>query len=191
MSKIENWLHDKVHKAADRLMWLGVGLLLLGIAALVFPFMSTLVITLFVGWLLVIGGVMALYGAFAVRGVGPFFGALLYSLVTIAAGVFIIARPIGGEVAVTLALGAVFLLQGAYETYYGFELEPMRGWGWMVASGLASILLSFVILTGLPVSSLLSLGIILGVNFVSSGLALIMVAGAARKGFDAKVTAHA
>jgi uncharacterized membrane protein HdeD (DUF308 family) len=191
MSKIENWLHDKVHKAADRLRWLGVGLLLLGIAALVFPLMSTLVITLFVGWLLIVGGLMALVGAFYMRGAGPFFGALLASLVTIAAGAFVIARPIGGELALTLTLGAVFLLQGAYETYLGFELEPMKGWGWMVVSGLASIVLSFVILTGLPVSSLMSLGIILGVNFVSSGFALVMVGGAARKELDAKMGTHA
>lgn len=191
MNGVENWLHDKVHHAANRLMWLGVALLILGIAALVFPFLSTLVITIFVGWLLIISGLLALYGAFSLHGAGPFFGALLYGLLSLAAGVFITARPIGGALAVTLALGAVFLVQGAYEVYFGFELRPMKSWVWMVASGLASIILSLVILMGLPVSSLVALGIVLGVNFVSSGFALIMVAGAARQGIDNKLGAHA
>jgi uncharacterized membrane protein HdeD (DUF308 family) len=190
-SKIENWLHDKVHKAANQLMWLGVALLVLGVVALVFPFFSTLVITLFVGWLLILSGLLSLYTAFSIRGAGPFFGALLYSLLSIAAGVFILARPVGGELAVTLALGALFVVQGTYELYFAFELKPLRGWGWMVASGLASIVLSLIILMGLPVSSLVTLGIILGVNFVSSGLALVIVGGAARKEFDAKVAPHA
>src|SRR5215469_13623260 len=190
-SRIENWLHDKVHEAADRLMWLGVALLVLGVAALAFPFFSTLVITLFVGWMLVLSGIVTLLGAFSVRGAGPFFGGLLYSLVSIAAGVFIVARPVAGELAVTLALGTVFLIQGAYELYFAYELRPMRGWGWMAGSALASIVLSLIILSGLPVSSLVSLGIVLGVNFVTSGLALVMVAGAARKEFHAKDAIHA
>lgn len=190
-SKIENWLHDKVHKAADRLMWLGIALLVLGVGALVFPFFSTLVITLFVGWLLILSGLVSLFGAFSIRGAGSFFGALLYSLLSIAAGVFILARPVGGELAVTLALGAIFVIQGAYELYFAFELRPLQGWGWMVASGVASIVLSLIILIGLPVSSLVTLGIILGVNFLSSGVALIMVGGAARKEVDAKLAAHA
>lgn len=190
-SKIENWLHDKVHEAADRLIWLGLALLVLGIAALVFPFFSTLVITLFVGWLLILNGFVGLFGAFSIRGAGPFFGALLYSLLSVAAGVFIIARPVGGEVAVTLALGAIFVIQGAYELYFAFELKPLRGWGWMVASGIASVGLALLVLLGLPVTSLVALGVVLGVNFVSSGLALIMVGGAARKEVDAKVAAHA
>jgi uncharacterized membrane protein HdeD (DUF308 family) len=191
MSKIENWLHDKVHQTADRLMWLGVALLVLGIVALAFPFFSTLVITLFVGWMLILSGLVALYGAFSLHGAAPFFGALLYGLISVAAGVFTIARPVGGALAVTLALSAVLLLQGAYELYFAFELRPMRGWGWMVGSGLASIALSLIILMGLPVTSLVALGIILGINFVSSGFALIMVGGAARKGFDAKLAQHA
>lgn len=190
-SKIENWLHEKVHKAADQLMWLGVALLVLGVAALAFPFFSTLVITIFVGWLLIISGIMTLFAAFSLRGAGPFFGALLYSLLSIAAGVFIVARPIGGELAVTLTLGALFIIQGAYELYFAYELRPLRGWGWMAASGVASIVLSLIILMGLPLTSLVSLGIILGVNFASSGFALIMVGNAARSEFDAKVAAHA
>ena len=66
-----------------------------------------------------------------------------------------------------------------------FDLKPMKGWGWMVGSGVASIALSLIILMGLPVSSLVALGIILGINFISSGFALIMVGGGARQAVDA------
>lgn len=189
-SENENWLHDKIHQAANKLLWMGLALLVLGIGALAFPFFSTFVITLFVGWFLILSGFVNLFGAFSIRGAGPFFGALLYSLLSIAAGVFIIARPAGGAIAVTLALGAIFVIQGAYELYFAFELKPLRGWGWMVTSGIASIVLAFLILVGLPGTSLVSLGVVLGVNFVSSGLALAMVGIAARKEFSTKV-AHA
>ena len=183
-SFVENVFHTKVREGANHLMWLGVALVVIGIAALVFPMISSLVATLFVGWVLVFSGAATLYGAFSMRGAGPFFGALLLGLLSLAAGVFILARPIGGELGITLGLGALFMIQGAYEAAFAFEVRPATGWAWMLVSALASIVLSLVILAGWPGVSLIALGAIIGVNFLSSGLGFLMVGSAARR--DAK-----
>jgi uncharacterized membrane protein HdeD (DUF308 family) len=174
-----------LHKEASQLMWLGVALLAVGVVALVFPMVSTLIVTLFVGWLLIIGGALSLWVAFSIRGAGPFFGALLFSLLSIAAGVFIVARPGVGALAITITLGALFMVQGAFEGVFAFEVRPARGWGWMLLSAIASIVLSIVILSGLPAVSLVTLGILIGVNFISSGLAYLLVGGAVKH--EAKV----
>ncbi|HXQ46445.1 MAG TPA: DUF308 domain-containing protein, partial [Caulobacteraceae bacterium] len=137
------------------------------------------------GWLLIISGALSLWVALSIRGAGPFFGALLFSLLSIAAGVFIIARPGVGALAITIALGSLFMVQGAFEAVFAFEVRPARGWGWMLLSAIASIVLSVIILSGLPAMSLVTLGILIGVNFISSGLAYLLVGGAVKR--EAKV----
>jgi uncharacterized membrane protein HdeD (DUF308 family) len=177
----ENWFQSHVRKESGRFMWVGVALIVLGVAALVFPMVSTLVATVFVGWMLIFGGVVTLFGAFAMRGAGPFFAALLYGLLSLGAGAYILARPVGGEVAITLGLGAIFMVQGAYEALLAFELRPASSWGWVLMSAVASIVLSLAILVGWPGTSLFAVGVIIGVNFISSGLALLGVGIAGRR----------
>jgi uncharacterized membrane protein HdeD (DUF308 family) len=180
-SYVESVFRTQVRKEANHVMWLGGALLLIGIASLVFPMATTLVATLFVGWVLIFSGAATLYGAFSLRGVGPFFGALLLGLLSVAAGVFILARPVGGALAITLCLGALFMIQGAFEAALAFEVRPSPGWGWMLVSALASIVLSLVIIAGWPGVSLIALGAVIGVNFLSSGLAFLMVGAAAKR----------
>ena len=46
-----------------------------------------------------------------------------------------------------------------------------RGWVGMLISGIASIVMAFLIAAGWPAISVIVLGILLGVNFLSTGLA--------------------
>jgi uncharacterized membrane protein HdeD (DUF308 family) len=174
-------LGKELHKGTSHLIWVGIALLVVGVVALVFPMVATLLVTLFVGWLLIISGVLTLSVAFSTRGDHPFFGALLLSLLSIATGVFIIARPGLGAIAITIALGAMFMVQGAFEAVFAFEVRPARGWSWMLVSAIASIVLSLIILSGLPAISLVTLGILIGVNFISSGVAYLLVGGAVKR----------
>ena len=174
-SPIESWFRTQVGKEARRFVWLGVGLLIIGLAALVFPVVSTLAATLFVGWIFVFSGAVTLYGSFSIRGTGPFFGAMLLGLLSIAAGVYTLARPDIGAASLTLMLGGLFMLQGAYELVLAFELRSTKAWVWLAASALASIVLSLAILSGWPGTSLVTLGVLIGVNFVSSGLAFLLL----------------
>ncbi len=180
-SPLQISLPGQVRQAAGQIMWLGAALLIIGVAALVFPMVSTLAATLFVGWILIFSGAASLFGAFSLRGAGSFFGALLLGLLSVAAGVFILARPLAGELGITLSLGALFMIQGAFELVLAVELRATKGWTWMLVSALASIVLSVVITAGWPGSSLVALGILLGVNFISSGLAYLLLGAASKR----------
>jgi len=147
----------------------------LGIAALAFPFVSTLVAALFVGWTLLLSGVVTLVSGFSIRGSGPFFGALLLGLLSVAAGVFLIFNPLAGAVILTILLGVIFMLQGAFEFFFSFELHPHPGWIGMLISAGASVAMALVIAAGWPTVSSVALGIILGVNFLSSGIGYMIV----------------
>jgi len=164
--------------ASARLTWLGVAMVVLGVAAIVFPMVSTLAVTLFVGWSLLLFGALSLAFSFSIVGAGPFFGALLFSLASIAVGIFLLFNPAAGAVSLTLLAGLIFVLQGAFETFFALETRPNSGWVAMLISAIASIVLAVVIFSGWPQISGIVLGILFGVNFISSGLGYIFVSRA-------------
>ena len=166
---------ERVKNATRSLAWLGVAMTILGVAALVFPMISTLAVTLFIGSLLLIFGALSLVVSFSITGAGPFFGAMLFSLAAIGAGVFTLFNPVAGALGLTLMVGALFMMQGAYEAVFAFEVRPAKGWGAMLFSAIASIVLAIVILARWPAISTVALGVLFGINFISSGVGLILV----------------
>jgi uncharacterized membrane protein HdeD (DUF308 family) len=146
----ESVFRKRLESAHNWLFWGGVGMVVLGVAAVVFPLVSTVVVELLVGWILLLSGVLSLWGSFSIHGTGPFFAALLTSLLSIAAGIFLLFNPPAGVLALTLMLAVVFMVDGAFEIVFAFELRPYMSWGWMFASGMASVLAAVLIAAGWP-----------------------------------------
>ncbi len=55
-------------------------------------------------------------------------------------------------------------------------MEPLPGWVGMLISGIISILLACLIAIGWPAISAIVLGVILGVNFLSTGISYMLAA---------------
>jgi uncharacterized membrane protein HdeD (DUF308 family) len=177
-SLVDSLFHGRLRAASRRLFWIGLAMVVLGIVAIVFPIISTMVISLLVGWLLLIFGVITFVNSFSIHGTGPFFGSLLLGLLSIAAGVFLLFNPITGAVVLTVMVGMIFMFQGAFEIVFAFETRPLKGWGWVLFSGIASIVLAVLIMAGWPRISAVALGILFGVNFISMGFGYLSVSSA-------------
>jgi uncharacterized membrane protein HdeD (DUF308 family) len=175
MSPNLNFFHGKLRAASGRLFWLGLLMVGVGTAAVAFPEFSTFAATLLVGWVLLISGVATFISSFWIHGTAPFFAANLLGLLSGAAGVFLLLNPLAGAVALTLVLGVMFIFQGAAELMFAFEMRPAAGWPGMLLSGIASIALAVIIASGWPHISLIALGILLGINFISTGVGYIVV----------------
>lgn len=158
------------------LFWSGIIMVVLGVIALAYPQFSTLTVNFMIGWILIFAGIAFFIGAFSIHGAGPFFGALLTSLITLGAGIFLISNPGMGILALTMALAIVFMVKGAFQIALAFDMRPLEGWGWMLAAGILAIILGIMIASRLPGASLVVLGVILGVDLISSGVASVMVA---------------
>jgi uncharacterized membrane protein HdeD (DUF308 family) len=169
---------ERLRSISPRLFWLGLLLTLLGIAAIIFPEFSTLAATLLTGWIMLIAGVLIFISSFWIHGTGPFFAANLFGLLSGVAGVFLLFNPLAGAVALTLIVGIMFMFQGASELVFAFETRPANGWVSMLVSGIASIILAIIIVSGWPGISAIALGILLGVNFLTTGIAYMMVSRA-------------
>jgi uncharacterized membrane protein HdeD (DUF308 family) len=53
-------------------------------------------------------------------------------------------------------------------------------WGWMLASGVVDVFLGLLLLIGLPGTALWALGLLVGINLLFGGWALILMALHAR-----------
>ena len=164
-------LHQKLYSASRGLFWVGLAMLVLGIAAIIFPIAATLASTLMIGLVLLVFGAGMLFVSFSIHGTGPFFGALLLALLTIAAGLFLLLNPLAGGAALTLMIAGLFSVQGAFEVSFAFDMRPHAGWRGMLLSGITSVAVAVLIVIFWPGISLIFLGVLLGINFISTGVA--------------------
>ena len=160
----------------------GIVLLVLGAAAIIVPMIATLAFTLLIGWLFLISGVVGLITTFWMRNVPGFWWALISGVVGIAAGIVLLLWPISGTVSLTLLLIAFFLVEGIVTLMYAFEHRARLSgrWGWMLASGIVDLILAGIIFAGLPESATWVLGLLVGINLLFGGAAMVAMALAAR-----------
>jgi uncharacterized membrane protein HdeD (DUF308 family) len=174
-SRLRDGLVERLAAKKTQIFWTGVAMTAVGVLALLFPAVTTFSVEQMVGWLLLFAGAVTLFGAFSAEGVGPFFGQLLLGLLKLALGVYLLTHPGFGMVALTLMLAAVFMVDGAVQLVLAYDLRPKEGWIWILISGLLSIGAGLLIAGGLPGTSLVVLGILVGINFLSTGIGAIML----------------
>ncbi len=161
----------------------GMIMALLGVAAVIWPQVSSLAVGVYVGWLFLLSGVVGLAMMFFAPNVAGFLWSLLTGALALFAGVLLLWHPVQGVVSLTLVLVAFFIAEGVSQIAASFVYRPAfpGSWGWMVVSGVVDLVLAGVIIAGWPGSFSWALGLIVGVNLITSGLAIIMVAVAAKK----------
>ena len=160
----------------------GIILVILGIAAIVLPPIATIAFTIIIGWIFLVSGVVGLITTFWARQAPGFVWSLISAIIGIAAGVVLLLWPITGSVSLTLVLIAFFVVEGIVSIMYAIEhRNQLTGqWGWMLVSGIIDLILAGIIFAGLPGTALWALGLLVGINMVFGGAALIAIALAAR-----------
>lgn len=161
----------------------GIALLILGAIAILIPPLATLTVTILFGWLFLISGVIGLITTFWMRNAPGFWWALISAALGILAGGWLLAQPIAGALSLTLVLIAFFMIEGIASIFFALDhrRELSGQWGWMLASGLVDLVLAAMLLMGLPSTAVWALGLLVGINMVFGGIALIALALQARK----------
>jgi uncharacterized membrane protein HdeD (DUF308 family) len=160
----------------------GIVLVVLGLLAIIIPPIATIAVTIFLGWLFLISGVVGLVTTFWARHAPGFWWSLLSAVLAIAAGIVLLAWPISGAVSLTLLLIVFFTIEGVLSIMYALEhkKELSGRWGWMLTSGIIDLVLAAIILAGLPGTAAWALGLLVGINMLFGGTAMIAMAMHAR-----------
>ena len=171
----------KVHWKA--FLFEGILLALLGLAAMIVPPLASLAVAIFLGWAFLISGVAGLVITYWAREMPGFWWSLFSAALAVLAGLVLLARPVQGVLTLTIVVGAYFLIEGVTTIMYALEhrRELSERWSWLLVSGLIDILISFLIIAGLPGSAEWAIGLLVGINLVFGGASLVGMALAARK----------
>ncbi|MDG3007664.1 HdeD family acid-resistance protein [Paludisphaera mucosa] len=157
------------------LLALGIALVVLGVLAMSLPFVMSLATAMAIGVLLIMGGVAQLIGAFWTRDWSGFFLVLLMGVLYTVLGVLFLNRPIAALAAMTLLLACALLVGGAFRTIAS-AWHQFPQWGWVFVGGLLELGLGLMIWMEWPASSLIVIGVFVGIDMVFSGWTWIMLA---------------
>jgi uncharacterized membrane protein HdeD (DUF308 family) len=152
---------------------LGVVYVVAGVIALGSVVTATIATVWLVGIMMLIAGVFEVINAFQVKTWGRFLFWLALGVLYIVAGFVAFDNPLLTAVWLTLILGAALVASGIVRIFLGFNMQGGTPWGWVVASGVITLLLGIIVLIHWPVSSLYVLGIFLGVDLVFAGASWI------------------
>lgn len=156
----------------------GIVLIVLGATAIVLPPLATLAVTILIGWLLLVSGIMGLLTTFWLRSAPGFWWSLISGLLGIAVGIMLLAAPIRGAVSLTFVLVAFFIVEGVVTIMFSLDHKRQLSgrWGWMLVSGIVDIVLAGLIFAGLPATAAWAIGLLVGINLVFGGVALTIMA---------------
>jgi uncharacterized membrane protein HdeD (DUF308 family) len=160
----------------------GVVLVVLGATAIVIPVIATLAATVVLGWLFLVSGIMGLVSTFWMRQAPGFWWALISAALGIVVGALLLASPLRGAVTLTIVLVAFFIIEGVASIMFALEHKRQLSgrWGWMLVSGIVDLVLGAMIFAGLPSTAAWAIGLLVGINMVFGGTALVAMAVHAR-----------
>jgi len=181
----QDLLKEGTLTATDGLLATGVATVIIGILAILAPMASGVLFDMFFGALLIGAGIVEFIDAFRAgtwqRGV--LLG--LAGIVTLAAGVLYIARPVVGLVVLTVVFIAYLIFVGAFRIVLAFQLprgSPGKGWGFV--SGIVALVLAYLTIGQMPNISVWLIGTFIGVSLIFAGVARIALARGFRKATD-------
>jgi uncharacterized membrane protein HdeD (DUF308 family) len=160
---------------------MGVAFLLLGIAAFSDVFLATLVTVFYVGLLMLLGAVVHIVAAFRVHKWRSFLFWLLSGLLYGVAGALVFKEPLVAVSALTIVVAAAMVIAGCLRIATGIRERPHGGSGWIVASGVMTLLVGLVIALGWPLNAPWLLGLFLAIDLVFQGAAALALGLALRQ----------
>lgn len=167
-------------KSKTMFIFAGVLFLLSGLFCLFNPMAGSLAAELIAGWSFLLIGLLQMMAAFREPAWRARIWPLLLGLVAGAVGIALLADPLSGLVTLTMLVGGMFVLTGIVKLVAGGGMPSGRLKWAVILSGAVSVVLGGMILANLPGSAVVALGVLLGVELISDGvalLALVWVAG--------------
>ena len=182
LDKLQSTVANSLHAHWRLFLTEGIVLLILGILAIVVPQIATIALAVFIGWLLLVSGIVGLIATFRMRSAPGFGWSLISAILGIAAGILLLRSPVSGALSLTLILTAFLAIEGVVSILFALEhkRELSGRWGAMLFSGLVDLFLAGIIFAGLPGTAAWAIGLLIGINLVFGGSALIAMALHAR-----------
>jgi uncharacterized membrane protein HdeD (DUF308 family) len=172
---------DRSQQFSKPSLALPIILIILGVLAMSLPMVMSVGVIRLLAWLIIFDGVAQLFFAFQTEGVGRVSWKLLVSLLYIGGGIYLIARPLAGLTALTLALAVFFCAEGVIDVFAYIFTRRSDGSPWLLLHGIVTLFLGLMIWKQWPLSSFWVIGTLVGVSMLLTGVTRLMMALEVRK----------
>jgi uncharacterized membrane protein HdeD (DUF308 family) len=147
-------------------------MILAGILALIYPVVSSFAAVFLLGCVLIVSGIVQGISLIDARDVPHFWLQLVSVVLSVIVGVLLIRHRAAGLLVLTLLLLVYFMVEGISKVIFSLTIRPFPNWGWLLASGIVTILIAFYLWASLPVTAVWLLGVLLGIQLICEGAAL-------------------
>ena len=175
-SAMDPEVREGLQRTWKTLMVVGAVAIAIGCIAILVPAVASVATAIFIGWILIIAGAFLVAGAFMAQTVGSVLLRLVWALLTVIVGVFLIVEPDSGTLTLTLILGLYFLFMGITRIAVAFAARGRQGAGLVGLSGIAGLLVGILVLVELPSSADWAIGLLVGIDLIFAGWTLVSVA---------------
>jgi len=152
---------------------IGVGMILLAVAAVAFPAQTTLLVGAAGGWLLWLAGALMLGGALLMFNGWLRWLGVATALSAVGLGAYMTFHPMAGALATALMIAAALVMDGVFQLAAALHLRPLVAWRWLLVSAITSLASAGLLVSGLPERTPQTVAILLCAAFATSGAALI------------------
>jgi len=163
---------------------LGVGLLVLGAIAIWAPEVTGMTVSVIVGIVLILGGIVRTAFAWIATGWGSLFLRAAVGILTIIAGGYMIMQPNVGSQALAIVLVFYLFADGITSLIFAMRLPPAAGGAWMMLGAMASLVIGVLMWMQWPAAGELAVGILIGIKLILDGVTLIGVGSVAKAAAD-------
>ena len=174
-------MRQTVHRHSWLFLIQGVVMIIAGVLALIYPLVSTVAVAVFLGWMLIFGGIAQAVTLIGGTKVPYFWLQLISAILAVVVGFLFLRNPEAGVGTLVMLMIIYFLLGGVAKIVFALTIRPMENWGWVLASGILGVVIGIWLLAN-PGMSLFFLGIFIGVQLLAEGIAIAWMAWQVRKG---------
>jgi uncharacterized membrane protein HdeD (DUF308 family) len=153
----------------------GIFFIFLGLCAIVIPQVFTVATVIFLGWILLFGGIVQVGRSLMFSSMPGFGWWLFMGILQIIIGYLFITRPVAGAVTLTMLLTVFFALEGIAKISIALMMRPLANWGLILFSGLTALIFALVILISWSESAQWLLGLFLGINMLFLGWSMVKI----------------
>jgi uncharacterized membrane protein HdeD (DUF308 family) len=153
----------------------GIVSILVGFFAIGAPGLFSVVLTQFLGALLLVLGVAGVFQALFGKNTAHRVLSLLSAVVRLAAGSALFFLTGEGMAILTLILSAVFVAEGIFCVATSFGMKSNPAWIWLFLNGVVALILGGMIFAKWPSDAAWMIGLLYGIQSIFTGSALMMV----------------
>ena len=101
---------------------------------------------------------------------------MIIALLLIVTGIYMTMYPLYNLLILTMGIALYFILDGINYITMAFQSRKIMKYWWMgILTAIVQFILAFIIIYGMPGTALVTIGILLGINLIFGGIAMLSV----------------